>query len=261
VPRSAGVLRDAQMMPLLLVLWQANYSVYGARKLQIAARRAGLGIGRDQVVRLMRQLGIRGVQRTKTVATTRTDPAATRPGDLVERDFAAAAPNLLWVSDLTHVAAWSSVAYVCFITDAFSRCIVGWRVASNTKTQMVLDALETARQNRPTRLEGLVAHTDAGSHLTSIPQDGCPGGRVESAERVADKGHQLGVGRPRSFTWGWSDPQTMRSAPNKSTSRNTAEPGDRAAASKTPVLSLTTRFSQVASSTRARSSPPRDTKP
>ncbi|MCY4493614.1 MAG: IS3 family transposase, partial [Acidimicrobiaceae bacterium] len=70
--------------------------------------------------------------------------------------------------DLTHVAAWSGVAYVCFITDAFSRRIVGWRVASNMKTQMVLDALEMARQNRPTRLEGLVAHTDAGSHLTSV---------------------------------------------------------------------------------------------
>ncbi|MCQ3808389.1 MAG: DDE-type integrase/transposase/recombinase, partial [Acidimicrobiia bacterium] len=142
---SARALRDAQMMPLLLVLWQANYCVYGSRKLQIAARRAGHGIGRDQVGRLMRQLWIRGVKRTKKVNLTGTDPAATRPGDLVERDFTADAPNRLWVADLTHVAAWSGVAYVCFITDAFSRRIVGWRVASNMKTQMVLDALEMAR--------------------------------------------------------------------------------------------------------------------
>ena len=139
-PRSARAVRDAQMMPLLLVLWQANYSVYGGRQLWVAAPPARPRIGRDQVARLMRQLGIRGVKRTKTVRTTSSDPAAARPDDLVERDFTADAPNRLWVADLTHVATWSGVAYVCNIADAFSRRIVGWRVASNMLTQMVLDA-------------------------------------------------------------------------------------------------------------------------
>jgi len=77
------VLRDAELMPLSLVLWQANYSVYRSRKPWIPARRAGHGIGRDHLARLMRQLGIRGVKRTKKVNTARTGPAATRPGDLV----------------------------------------------------------------------------------------------------------------------------------------------------------------------------------
>ena len=129
-PPSERSKRDAKMMPLLLALWQANYSVYGARKLWIAARRSGHDIGRDQVARLMGRLGIRGVQRTKKVRTTRPDPEAARPPDLVERDFTADAPNRLWVADLTHVATWSGVAYVCFITDAHSRRIVGWRAAS-----------------------------------------------------------------------------------------------------------------------------------
>jgi putative transposase len=62
------------------------------------------------------------------------------------------------------VATWSGVAYVCFITDAFSRMIVGWRVAANMRTEMVLDALEMARWARGTRLEGLVAHSDAGGY-------------------------------------------------------------------------------------------------
>ena len=162
-PPSARALRDAKLMPLLLVLWQANYSVYGSRKLWVAARRAGHDIGRDQVARLMRQLGIRGVKRTKTVRTTRPDPKAARPPDLVERAFTAERPNRLWVTDLTHVATWSGVAYVCFITDAFSRRIVGWRVASHMRTQTVLDALEMARWSRGARLEGLITHTDAGS--------------------------------------------------------------------------------------------------
>jgi len=66
------------------------------------------------------------------------------------------------------VATWSGVAYVCFIVDAFSRKIVGWRVAAHMRTDMVLDALEMARWQRGTILEGLVAHSDAGSQFTSI---------------------------------------------------------------------------------------------
>ena len=83
-----------------------------------------------------------------------------RPADLVERDFSAEAPNRLWVSDLTYVATWAGVAYVCFIIDAFSRRIVGWRVAAHMRTSMVLDALEMARASRGTHLAGLVAHSD-----------------------------------------------------------------------------------------------------
>ena len=58
---------------------------------------------------------------------------------------------------------------MCFIVDAFSRRIVGWRVAANMKTDMVLDALEMARRSRGNRrLIGLVTHSDAGSQFTSV---------------------------------------------------------------------------------------------
>jgi len=167
-PLSARAIRDAMLMPILLALFQANRKVYGARKLWIAARRAGHDIGRDQTARLMRQLGIRGVSRSRKVRTTVPDGKADRPRDLVERDFTADRPNRLWVTDLTFVATWQGVAYVCFIVDAFSRRIVGWRVAANMRTSMVLDALEMARWQRGTRLEGLVTHSDAGSQYTSI---------------------------------------------------------------------------------------------
>ena len=168
-PLSARAIRDAAMLPILLALFHANYSVYGAHKLWKAARRAGHDIGRDQVARLMRQLGIAGVtRRRRRVRTTVRDDQAGRPADLVERDFTADAPNRLWVTDLTYVPTWSGVAYVCFIVDAFSRRIVGWRVAAHMRTQMVLDAVEMARWQRGTRLEGLVAHSDAGAQFTSV---------------------------------------------------------------------------------------------
>ncbi|MCK5752806.1 MAG: IS3 family transposase, partial [Mycobacterium sp.] len=167
-PPSARVQRDAVLGPALHQLWSDNYCVYGARKLWKTARRAGHDVGRDQVTRLMRAAGIQGVRRGKRVRTTKPDPAAARHPDLVKRKFTATAPNQLWVTDLTFVPTWAGVAYVCFIIDAHSRMIVGWRVAGNMRTSMVLDALEMARWSRGNTLPGLTCHSDAGSQFTSI---------------------------------------------------------------------------------------------
>ena len=160
--------RDAVMVPVVRKLWEENYRVYGARKIWKAAHRAGHQIGRDQVARLMRAEGIEGVRRTKTVRTTRRNPEVARHPDLVDRQFTAQAPNQLWVTDLTYVPTWAGIAYVCFIIDACSRAIVGWRVASHMRTTMVLDAIEMARWSRGTTLAGLRCHSDAGSQFTSI---------------------------------------------------------------------------------------------
>jgi putative transposase len=185
VAPSARARRDAVMMGVLMVLWVTNRKVYGAHKLWRAAVRAGHDIGRDQVARLMRELGIRGVSRRRKVFTTRPDPDAVRAADLVNRDFTADRPDALWVTDLTYVPTRSGMAYVCFIVDAFSRRIVGWRVATHMRTEMVLDALEMARTSRGgRRLVGLVTHSDAGSQFTS----------VRFTERLDEIGAQPSIG-------------------------------------------------------------------
>jgi putative transposase len=182
---SARALSDAVMGRVLMALWVANRKVYGADKLWRAARRAGHDIGRDQVARLMRSAGMAGVCRRRQVVTTRPDPGAARPGDLVNREFTAKRPDALWVTDLTYVPTRAGMAYVCFIVDAFSRRIVGWRVAANMKTGMVLDALEMARRARGSRrLVGLIAHSDAGSQFTS----------VRFGERLAEIGARPSIG-------------------------------------------------------------------
>ena len=167
-PPSARARRDAKLTPRLVKLWKDNYQVYGSRKLWKTARRAGIEIGRDQTARLMRQAGIQGVLRSKRVRTTRRDEGAGRHPDLVQRQFTASNPNELWVTDLTFVPTWAGVAYVCFIVDAFSRLIVGWRVAGHMRTPMVLDAIEMARWSRGLHHQGLRCHSDAGSQFTSI---------------------------------------------------------------------------------------------
>ena len=183
-PPSQRACRDAVLGPALVGLWKDNYCVYGAHKLWKAARRAGHDVGRDQVGRLMRAAGIEGVRRGKQVRTTKAGPGAGRHPDLVKRNFTATAPNQLWVTDLTYVPTWAGVAYVCFITDAFSRMIVGWRVASNMRTTMVLDAIEMARWSRGNTLPGLTCHSDAGSQFTS----------VRYGERLAESGAVPSIG-------------------------------------------------------------------
>ena len=81
---------------------------------------------RCEIERLMRDLGLVGAVRGRVKRTT--VPAATvdaRPEDLVQRVFRAAAPNRLWVADLTYVATWSGWVYVAFVMDVYSRRIVG----------------------------------------------------------------------------------------------------------------------------------------
>ena len=167
-PASARSRRGALLVPVLVATWAANYSVYGAHKLWEAAGRAGHDVGRDQVARLMKLAGTAGVRRGRALATTRRDPGADRAPDLVKRHFVAERPNALWVTDLTYVATWAGMAYVCSIVDAFSRMIVGWRAATNMRTEMVLDALEMARWQRGAHLQGLITHSDAGSQFTSV---------------------------------------------------------------------------------------------
>ena len=153
---------------MIVAVWKANYEVYGTRKLWHALRRAGEDVGRDQVGRLMRELGICGVRRGRPSRTTIADAGASRAPDLVNRHFSAAGPNRLWVTDLTYVPTQAGTAYVCFVVDVFSRMIVGWRVATNMATAMVLDALDMAHARRRGGLAGLVCHSDAGSQFTSI---------------------------------------------------------------------------------------------
>ena len=101
----------------------------------------------------------------KPVRTTFADDTADRPRDLVDRKFTAAVPNRLWVADLTYVRTWSGFVYVAFITDVFSRRIVGWHSSRSLKTDRALDALEQAiwsRQRDGANLDQLIHHSDRG---------------------------------------------------------------------------------------------------
>lgn len=171
-PPSARAARDEYLKTEIARVWKENYQVYGAYKVWRELNRQQITVARCTVERLMRQLGLAGVIRGGRRRTTVADPACARPADLVDRDFTAAAPNALWVTDFTYVATWAGTVYVAFVVDAFARKIIGWRAARNMRTELALDALEMALWARGREghgdLDGLVAHSDAGSQYTSI---------------------------------------------------------------------------------------------
>lgn len=84
-----------------------------------------VAVARCTAQRLMRQLGLQGVRRRKSVRTTMPDPKASCPLDRVNLQFRAERPHQLWVSDFTFVSTWQGLVYVAFLIDVFSRRIVG----------------------------------------------------------------------------------------------------------------------------------------
>jgi putative transposase len=168
-PPSARSLRDEELKAEISRIHAGNFGVYGTRKVWRQLRREDVDVGRDQVARLMDELGLRGVTRTKKVRTTKPAVVDQRPADLVDRDFSATAPDHLWVADLTYVWTRSGFCYAAFIIDAFSRRIVGWRVSASLRTDLALDALEMAIWSRGDRsLAGLIHHSDRGVQYLAI---------------------------------------------------------------------------------------------
>jgi putative transposase len=162
-----------------------NFGVYGIEKVWRQLKREGHKVGRDRVARLMDDLELRGVACSKKKRTTIPDEVSPRPADLVERNFAAQAPNCLWVSDLTYVSTWTGFVYVAFVIDVFSRFIVGWRVSNSLHAELALDALEMAIWRRQRQdLTGLIHHSDRGVQYLSI----------RYTERLADAGAVSSVG-------------------------------------------------------------------
>ncbi len=177
--------RDVVLATDIQRVFDANFGVYGVRKVWRQLGREGKKVARCTVARLMRRMGLQGVVRGREVRTTVSNPAVVCPLDRVNRQFHAPRPNALWLSDFTYVATWQGFVYVAFVIDAFARRIVGWRVSRTAHASFVLDALEQAlHERRPVQGSGLVHHSDRGVQYVSI----------RYTERLADAGIEPSVG-------------------------------------------------------------------
>jgi putative transposase len=170
-PVSTRSLRDSELSVEVARVHRENFGVYGADKVWVQLNREGTRVARCTVERLMRSAGLRGAVREKVKRTTVANEASPRPCDLVDRQFSACEPNRLWVADLTYVRTWTGFVYVAFVTDVFSRRIVGWQASRSWKTDLALHALDHAiwdRTRHGANLNGLIHHSDRGVHYVAI---------------------------------------------------------------------------------------------
>jgi putative transposase len=179
--------RDVVLTEHIGRVHQANFGVYGPRKVWLVLNREGIGVARCTVERLMKAAGLAGAVRGKVKRTTIASPGP-KPDDLVKRNFAPTAPNRLWVADFTYVSTWAGWTYVAFVIDAYARRILGWRTATTMTTSLVLDAVEQAiwvreRESRD-QFDDLVAHNDRGVQYLSVAY----------SERLAQAGITPSVG-------------------------------------------------------------------
>jgi putative transposase len=169
---SARALRDEELKPQIVRVYEANLAVYGADKIWDQLNKDGIVVARCTVERLMRELGLQGCRRGRTwVRTTEGDDRLERPADLVDRKFRAPAPNRLWVADITYVKTHSGWVYLAFVIDVFSRMVVGWQASTSLRSDLAIDALEMAiwnRQRAGADMAGLVHHSDRGVQYLSI---------------------------------------------------------------------------------------------
>ena len=157
---------DAAVTARLIHLYEQSRQTYGAPRLHVELRAAGVRCSRKRVARLMRQAGLVGCHRRRQRGTTRRNPADTPAADQVQRHFVASAPNRVWTADITAVPTAAGFLYLAVVLDVYSRRIVGWAMADHMRTELVLAALEMAVRTRwPVR--GVIHHSDQGCQYTS----------------------------------------------------------------------------------------------
>lgn len=165
-PPSARALADLLLGDRIEALWRQSRENYGRPRIQVDLQDEGIRASDKRVARLMRERNIQGATRRKGFKTTVRDRDARPAPDLVERKFTAAAPDQLWVADITYVPTYAGFLFLAVVLDVFSRRVVGWAMATHLRTELVLDALNMAIYRR--RPKSVIHHSDQGCQYTSI---------------------------------------------------------------------------------------------
>jgi putative transposase len=164
---SARELADQALTERIREIHVESRQTYGAPRIHAELGFAGVRVGKKRVARLMRQAQISGLFKVKRGKTTISVPGIRTAPDVVDRDFLASGPNKFWVADITYIRTWEGWLYLAAVTDLFSRCVVGWSMDNNMRSELVVEALEmavAARRPEP----GLIHHSDRGSQYTAL---------------------------------------------------------------------------------------------
>ena len=147
--------------------FHAARGAYGWPRVWRQLKAQGVRVGKLRVQRAMRQQGLRARgKRRFRVCTTDSNHALPIAPNLLARNFTVAAPNTVWVGDMTYIATGEGWLYLAVVLDLFSRRIVGWAMANRIDAELACRALEMAWQQRAPG-KGLIFHSDRGSQYAS----------------------------------------------------------------------------------------------
>jgi len=233
---SPRAMANAVMTERIRQIHKDSYESYGMPRVRKELQEQGETISRKRIARLMWVAGIRGISRRRAfTVTTRRDPKQRPAPDLVQRRFHADGPDQLWVADMTYVPTWVGFVYLAVVLDVWSRRVVGWAIADNMTTDLVLSALNMALAQR--KPDQVIHHSDQGSQYTSLafgnrcrqmgvtPSMGTVGDAYDNAmaesffatlecELIARKTFETrSQARMALFTWieGWYNPRRRHS--------------------------------------------------
>jgi transposase InsO family protein len=163
-PPSARSVRHVWLTDLIAQVHTASRGTYGSRRVHAELTLAqNISVGREAVATLMRRAGIVGVVGSPK---RKSIPNIATSSDLVKRDFARAAPNQLWVTDITEHRTREGKIYCAVVLDTYSRRVVGWSIDSSPDAALVTNALSMAISNRGPTIGGII-HSDHGAQFTS----------------------------------------------------------------------------------------------
>ena len=147
--------------------FELSNRTYGSPRMHRDLVDEGLSIGRRRTARLMRENGLAARQKRRFKRTTDSTHAWPIAPNLLDRDFAAEAPDQKWSADISYIWTAEGWLYLAVLIDLFSRRVVGWAVSDRLKKDLALRALRMALvTRRPPR--GLIHHSDRGSQYCSI---------------------------------------------------------------------------------------------
>ncbi len=166
-PESRRSAANRELVDDIRLVHRNNHGRYGSPRIHIELQVQGRGVSRGRIERLMRHHGIRAIMaRPRRVRTTDSRHDLPIAPNLLQRNFIAAAPNRIWLADITYIETDQGWLYLAAIMDLHSRRIVGWAMRDHLRTELPLAALRMAIQTRRPAV-GLLHHSDRGVQYAS----------------------------------------------------------------------------------------------
>lgn len=165
-PQSARRQADQRLSAKIRVIHAETRQRYGSPRIHDELRDQGVRCSKKRVERLMREESLRAKAGRKFKATTDSSHDKPVAPDLVKREFAAPAPNQVWVGDITYLWTSEGWLYLAVFIDLYSRKVVGWATGTRMTSGLVrLAFLRAVARRRPP--PGIIVHTDQGAQYAS----------------------------------------------------------------------------------------------